>query len=41
MNETLLSSFPFEETEVIQSCEEVFGSYDADEFMEQPLDIVE
>jgi hypothetical protein len=41
LNETLLSSFPFEENEVIHSCEEVINSYDADEIMEQPLDIVD
>jgi hypothetical protein len=41
LNETLLSTFPFEENEVIQSCEEVINSYDADEFMEQPSDIVD
>jgi hypothetical protein len=41
LNETLLSAFPFEENEVIQSCEEVINSYDADEFMEQPSDIVD
>jgi hypothetical protein len=37
----LLSSFPFEENEVIQSFEEVINSYDACEFMEQPSDIVD
>jgi hypothetical protein len=41
LNETLLSSFPFEENEVIQSCEEVISSYGADEFVEQPSDIVD
>jgi hypothetical protein len=41
MNETLLSSFPFEENEIIQSCEEVINSYDANEIMEQPPDIVD
>jgi hypothetical protein len=37
----LLYAFPFEKNEVIQSCEEVISSYDADEFMEQPSDIVD
>jgi hypothetical protein len=41
LNETLLSAFPFEENEVLQSCEEVISSYDADEFVEQPSDIVD
>jgi hypothetical protein len=41
LNETLLSAFPFEENEVLQSCEEVINSYDADEFMEQPSDVVD
>jgi hypothetical protein len=41
LNETLLSSFSFEENEVIQSCEEVINSYDTDEFVEQPSDIVD
>jgi hypothetical protein len=41
LNETLLSAFPFEEDEVVQSCEEVINSYDADELMEQPLDLVD
>jgi hypothetical protein len=34
-------TFPFEENEVLQSCEEVINSYDADEFVEQPSDIVD
>jgi len=33
LNETLLSAFPLEENEFIQSCEEVIRSYDVDEFM--------
>jgi hypothetical protein len=41
LNKTLLSIVPFEEDEVIQSCEEVINFYDADEIMEQPLDIVD
>jgi hypothetical protein len=41
LNETLLSDFPFEGNTVIQSCEEVINSYDADEFMAQPLGIVD
>jgi hypothetical protein len=41
LNENLLSAFLFEENEVIQSCEEVISSYDADKFMEQPSDIVD
>jgi hypothetical protein len=36
----LLSAFPFEENEVIKPCEEVISSYDAEEFTEQLLDIV-
>jgi hypothetical protein len=40
-NETLLSAFPSEENEVTQSCEEVISSYGADEFVEQPSDIVD
>jgi hypothetical protein len=41
LNETLLSTFPFEESKVLESCEEVINSYDADELVEQPLDIVD
>jgi hypothetical protein len=41
MNETLLSDFYFEGNKVIQSCEELITSYDVDEFVEQPSDIVE
>ena len=41
LNKTLLSAFPFEENEVIQSCEEVISSYGVDEFMEQPSDVVD
>jgi hypothetical protein len=41
MNETLLSTIPFEEDEVVQSCEEVINFYDADEIMKQPPDIVD
>jgi hypothetical protein len=41
LSKTLLSTVPFEEDEVVQSCEEVINSYDADEIMEQPLDIVD
>jgi hypothetical protein len=41
LNETLLSSFPFEENKVIQYFEEVISSYDADESMEQPSYIVD
>jgi hypothetical protein len=41
LNETLLSAFPFEENEVIQSCEEVINSYGVDELVEQPSDIVD
>jgi hypothetical protein len=41
LNETLLSTFPFEEDEVVQSCEEVINSYDTGEIMEQPPDIVD
>jgi hypothetical protein len=40
LNETLLCTFPFEENEIIQSCEEVINSYGAYEFMEQPSNIV-
>jgi len=41
LNETLISVFPFEENEVLQCCEEVIISCDADEFVEQPSDIVD
>jgi hypothetical protein len=41
LNETLLSTFPFEEDEVVQSCEEVINTYDTGEIMEQPPDIVD
>jgi hypothetical protein len=41
LNETLSSIVPFEEDEVIQSCEEVISFYDANEIMEQPLDTVD
>jgi hypothetical protein len=41
LNETLLSTFPFEEDEVVQSCEEVINAYDTGEIMEQPPDIVD
>jgi hypothetical protein len=34
LKKTLLSAFPFQENEVIQSCEEVISPYDVDEFME-------
>jgi hypothetical protein len=38
LNKTLSSIVPFEEDEVIQSCEEVINFYDANEIMEQPPD---
>jgi hypothetical protein len=41
LKETLSSTIPFEEDDVIQSCEEVIKFYDGDEIMEQPLDIVD
>jgi hypothetical protein len=41
LNEMLLSDFPFEGNKVIQSCEKVISSYDADEFVEQHSDIVD
>jgi hypothetical protein len=41
LNETLLSTFPSEENEVLQSCEEIISSYDVDEFVEQLSDIVD
>jgi hypothetical protein len=41
MNETLSSTVPFKEDEVIQSCEEVINFYDADEIMEQPPDTID
>jgi hypothetical protein len=41
LNETMLSPFPFEENEFLQSCEEVINSYDADEFVEQPSNTVD
>jgi hypothetical protein len=41
LNEMLLLDFPFEENEFLQSCEEVINSYDEDEFMQQPPDIVD
>jgi hypothetical protein len=41
LNETLSSTVPFEEDEVIQYCEEVISFYDADEIMEQPPDTVD
>jgi hypothetical protein len=40
-NETFLFSFPFEENEFIQSCEEVINSHGADELVENPSDIVD
>jgi hypothetical protein len=41
LNETLSSTIPFKEDEVIQYCEYVINFYDEYEIMEQPLDIVE
>jgi hypothetical protein len=41
LSETLLSTVPFEEDEVVQSFEEVINSHDTDEIMEQPPDIVD
>jgi hypothetical protein len=41
LKKTLLSTFPFEEDEVVQSCEEVIISYDIGEIMEQPPNIVD
>jgi hypothetical protein len=41
LNETLLSSLPFEENEFQKSFEEVIISYDANEFMEKTSHIVE
>jgi hypothetical protein len=41
LDETLISTFPLEEDEVVQSCEEVINSDDAVEFMEKPPDIVD
>ena len=41
MNDTLLTAFPFEENEVLQSCEDVIKSHDAYEFVEQSSYIVD
>jgi len=37
----MISSFPFEENEFLQSCEHVINSYDADGFVEKSSDIVD
>jgi hypothetical protein len=36
LNETLSSTIPFKEDEVVESCEELINFYDAYEIMEQP-----
>jgi hypothetical protein len=41
LKETLSSTIPFEEDEVIYSCEEVISFYDVDEIKEHPPNIVD
>jgi hypothetical protein len=41
LKEAMSSIVPFEEDEVIQSCEEVINFYDTYESMEHPLDTID